>query len=197
MTKHQIQVITSVEPAALVSGGERAAGRGDASARRKYFGDRALGRHPCEPALPLAQGALPNLRAVRPATRSGGGRRSAASASGPGRAAAGLPAAQEGKHGDDRAWRWPPPAGRADAGEDQLAAEMAAVRWAIAAGGALLCLARPAAGASRAPFEELHRHSAGGRLWRLQSAVQGGSRSRSADAGAVLGPCGSQVVPAR
>lgn len=66
----------------------------------------------------------------------------------------------------------------------------------IAAGGTLLCLARPAAGTSRAPSEDLWRHSASRCLWRLQSAVQGGPRSQSADPGAVLGACAPQILRA-
>jgi hypothetical protein len=56
---------------------------------------------------------------------------------------------------------------------EQMELQLEEFRRAIAAGGTLLCLARSAAGASRAPSEELHRHSAGRRLWRLQSTIQG------------------------
>jgi len=66
--------------------------------------------HPREPVLPLAQGTLPFLRSVRPATCCRGGRRGAASVAHAAGAAAVPTTAQEGKHFDDRTWRRPSPA---------------------------------------------------------------------------------------
>ncbi|RUV55622.1 hypothetical protein EOA85_20935 [Mesorhizobium sp. M5C.F.Ca.IN.020.29.1.1] len=113
VTKHQIEVITSVERRRRWSREEKerlvaATFEPGASVSET---SRSAGIHG-EPAFPVAQGTLPDLRAVRAATRCRGSRRGAASAAIASAATADLQTAQEEQHGDDRAWRRPPPAGR-------------------------------------------------------------------------------------
>lgn len=105
MTKHQIEVITSVERRRRWSREEQERLVGATFEPGKCFGACAIGRHSCEPAFPVAQRALPDLRAARAATRSGASRRGAASAATTCAATADRLSAQEEQHGDDRAWR--------------------------------------------------------------------------------------------
>ena len=71
-----------------------------------------------------------------------------------------------------------------------------AVRRQGSPGGAVLRLARPDAGASRAALGELRRHSAGGRVRRLQPPLSCRPQARPDRRGALLEPRAPQVLRA-
>ena len=91
---------------------------------------------------------------------------------------------------------------RSGAGERQdrhrPALDLRPRRWAVrrrrAAGRDLPLLARPAGRASAGASRGLRRHSAGGRLRRLQQALSRGPQARSDPGGGVLGACAAPVL---